>query len=288
VGAPDVTYTWRGDYYQLLSPRLAVSFGWLNEGHLQEHHRDGWVSQLWATHELRASGLRLGLGLGIYRSFDTLFLADGYRNDHKTLPLLSLVMTRPIGDGPLSAQLMVNRTLGDAKPATFSVLAGIAASLGKPASAPVAAAPRTGEGDQSVVFIYGTTILNSDQSETAEAFSVAYRRRVSNHWAWTAGYVNEGNRNGARRDGVSFQGWLEGHYLERRLRLGVGFGPYLTRVEDTDDGHNSNSVRLSGRTTLAGSWRMGPHWRVHLTWNRTETAYHRDTDLLAAGLGFDW
>lgn len=287
VGKPGFTYAWRADYLQPLSPRLALSFGWLNEGHLPDHHRDGWVSQLWFSGEPGMHHLRLGLGLGLYRSFDTFLGGTEYRNEHATRPLLTLGMTHPIAGTPLSAQVQLNRTLGGRDPVTASVLAGITYRLG-PSVAEAAADPRKREGIQELHFFYGTTILNSDLSETAEGYEVAWRRRISPHWAWSASYVNEGVPERLRRDGLSLQAWLEGHFHQRRLRLGVGFGPYVTRVEHYDGDRDRDDVRLSGRITLAVGWRLDPHWMVHLAWNRTATTYHRDTDLLAAGFGFDW
>lgn len=294
VGEREFTYTWRMDYYQPLSPRLALSFGWLNEGHLPNHHRDGWVSQLWATRDPRGQRLRMGVGLGIYRSFDTLTEGNGYRNDHITRPLLTVALAHPIGDGPWSAQVHVNRTLGGRDPVTQAVLLGLLYRIGPAepsvprADAPSAAFPRTGEGTQEIRFLYGQTILNSDVSETSDAYELAYRRRLSPHWAWSAAYVNEGSPERFRRDGLSLQAWLEGFFLEGRLRLGVGFGPYATRVEHYEAGLDRDDVRLSGRVSLAAGWRLAPQWTVHLAWNRTATTYHRDTDVLAAGLGFDW
>jgi hypothetical protein len=289
VGEPEFTYTWRMDYHQRLTPNLAVSFGWLNEGHLPDHHRDGWAAQLWATRDPRGQRLRMGVGLGIYHSFDTNLAGDAYRNEHATRPLLTLALAHPIGEGPLSAQVQVNRTLGGRDPVTQSVLLGLLLRLGPAESEPPRPpAARGGEGRQEVLVSYGQTILNSEVSETADAYEAAYRRRISPHWSWSAGYVNEGAPEKVRRDGVDLQVWLDGFFLERRLRLGVAFGPYATRVEHYEGGPDRDDVRLSGRITLAAGWRLTPQWMAHVTWNRLSTTYHRDTDMLAAGLSFDW
>lgn len=289
VGEPGFTYTWRMDYYQHLTPNLAVSFGWLNEGHLPNHHRDGWAAQLWATRDPRGQRLRMGVGLGIYRSFDTNLVGDAYRNEHATRPLLTLVLAHPIGEGPLSAQVQVNRTLGGRDPVTQAVLLGLLLRIGHAGpEAPHPPSARAGEGQQEVLVHFGRTILNSGVSETSDAYEVAYRRRVSPHWSWSAGYVNEGVPEKVRRDGVALQAWLDGYFLARRLRLGVGLGPYATWVEHHQGGAIWDDMRLSGRITLAAGWRLAPRWTTHFTWSRTATTYHRDTDVLAAGLGFDW
>lgn len=289
VGEPGFTYTWRMDYHQHLTPNLALSFGWLNEGHLPEHHRDGWVAQAWATRDPRGQRLRMGVGLGLYRSFDTNLVGEAYRNEHVTRPLLTLALAHPIGEGPWSAQVQVNRTLGGREPVTQGMLLGLLWRIG-PSEAPAPRPPASpeGEGRQELLVAFGQTILNSDVSQTSDAYEIAYRRRLAPHWSWSASYVNEGTPEKLRRDGLNLQAWLDGFFLEHRLRLGLGFGPYATRVEHYGKGPDRDDVRLSGRITLAAGWRLASQWTVYATWNRIATTYHRDTDLLAAGLGFDW
>jgi hypothetical protein len=277
------------DYFQHFSPHLALSVGWLNEGHLSDHHRDGWVAQAWAAREPQEQRLRVAVGLGLYGSHDTL-LKEDYRNDHDIRPLLSVVVAHPIGEGPWTAQVQLNRTLGGRAPSTQSVLLGVALRAGSPEpTTPRAEAIRRDEGESEVRFYYGQTILNSDGSQTSDGYEVAYHRRISPHWAWSASYVNEGSPEKFQRDGLSLQAWLEGFFLDRRLRLGVGAGPYATWVEHhPGNGSDRDDVRLSARVSIAAGWRLAHQWTTHLIWSRTATSYHRDTDLIAAGLGFDW
>lgn len=41
------SYAWTLSYMHDLNEDLAVSFSWLNEGHVDDHHRDGHTFQLW-------------------------------------------------------------------------------------------------------------------------------------------------------------------------------------------------------------------------------------------------
>src|ERR1700743_545869 len=41
------TYTWALEYQEGLGRFFAVSFMWLNEGHVPDHHRDGRSVQFW-------------------------------------------------------------------------------------------------------------------------------------------------------------------------------------------------------------------------------------------------
>jgi hypothetical protein len=40
------TYTWQMDYQRNLAEYAAFSVGWINEGHVPGHHRDGAVVQI--------------------------------------------------------------------------------------------------------------------------------------------------------------------------------------------------------------------------------------------------
>lgn len=290
VGEGEVTYAWRMDYFQHVSPHVALSFGWLNEGHLADHHRDGWLVQAWATRDPQGQRLKMGIGLGLYGSHDTLMQEGGYRNDHDIRPVLSVFLAHPIGEGPWTAQIQLNRTAGGRAPTTQSVLLGLALRPGSPAPITTRAeAIRRDEGVNDLRFYFGQTILNSDVSETSDAYELSYHRRISPHWAWSASYVNEGSPERLRRDGLSLQAWLEGFFLDRRLRLGVGAGPYATWVEHYGGkGPDRDDARLSARISLEVGWRLGNQWTSYFTWNRTATSYHRDTDVLSAGVGFDW
>src|SRR5262245_23820769 len=41
----DTSYSWQIDFRQYLSRYTAWSLSWLNEGHVSNHHRDGWIAQ---------------------------------------------------------------------------------------------------------------------------------------------------------------------------------------------------------------------------------------------------
>jgi hypothetical protein len=104
VGEGEATYAWRMDYFQHLSPHIALSFGWLNEGHLADHHRDGWMVQAWATRDPRASACGW-VGLGPMAP--TTPSCRRASNDHDIRPLLTVFLAHPLEgtlDRPGSAQ----------------------------------------------------------------------------------------------------------------------------------------------------------------------------------------
>ncbi|MFM0514223.1 hypothetical protein [Paraburkholderia sp. RL17-373-BIF-A] len=54
---------------------------------------------------------------------------------------------------------------------------------------------------------FGKTILNSDNSESANAGSLEYRRGLWRNVDVTASYIHEGGKIQSRRDGIAAQFW---------------------------------------------------------------------------------
>ena len=82
--ASESTYAWAVEYAQGLGENAYVTLAWLNEGHLENHHRDGLTAQIWARANLLDRRLSLALGVGPYSYFDTAQAEQGgtYANDH--------------------------------------------------------------------------------------------------------------------------------------------------------------------------------------------------------------
>jgi len=58
------TFTGQIDYQQRLGESIAFSGGWINEGHLSGHHRDGATAQIWARTDALDRRLTLAAGIG--------------------------------------------------------------------------------------------------------------------------------------------------------------------------------------------------------------------------------
>ena len=78
------THGWAIEYAQGLGEHAYVTLAWLNEGHLEGHHRDGPVAQIWGRANLIDRRLSFALGVGPYSYFDTAKAEQGasYANDH--------------------------------------------------------------------------------------------------------------------------------------------------------------------------------------------------------------
>ncbi len=87
------SYSWLVSYSQTIDERFAWSISWLNEGHLDNHRRDGPSVQLWVRKYVLNRNLLFAAGAGPYLSFDTNTEGMGggdYENVHKLGGFLSM------------------------------------------------------------------------------------------------------------------------------------------------------------------------------------------------------
>ena len=91
-----------------------------------------------------------------------------------------------------------------------------------------------------------------------------------------------------RRTGIAAQIWGVREVLASdRLVLGIGFGPYLVIDKDhtpaSGEGGGSN---FSWIVTATAAYRLSRHWNARVSWNRINTDYNRDTDVILFGAGY--
>lgn len=289
----NATYAWRLDYRQRVSEGWAVSGGWLNEGHVPDHHRDGWVVQGWRYWQPTQGPLVLALGAGLYRWFDTQTTPEGaYTDAHGYRALFSAGAWYFAGpQSPWVGMLELNRTARGDEPQTQSILAGLGFRMGKPLTeSSLSTDVEVQDIHQSVDFYYGTAIRNSFQSETASAYQVEYRRNFRPTWEWSLGYCSEGNLGPIRREGLVSQAWYGGWFMDQRLHLAFGAGAYLNRIGESDSSGKveDHDVRISPRVTLSIQYRPTAHGLISLAWNRTGTSFDEDSDVIVGGIGYAW
>lgn len=291
IGEKEATYSWQLQYFQHFNEAWAGSLSWVNEGHLPGHHRDGVALQVWRFHRMERNSLRLGVGLGAYRTFDTTLQPEGdYHNLHSLRPLLGLRAQYPWPGSAWEGFVQLNRTLGSG-PATQSALVGVSTRFGCPAPSAPRMPPRE-EPPNELAFLFGRTILNSFESEATEllqSFAVEYRRRLARHVELSFTYCDEGGIDAARRDGLAAQIWLTTRRPAGGWLLGFGMGPYFSRVyPETGSGSDTVNIRTSLRYSMVVGRHLWGNWGGRLQWNRTLTLNHRDTDVLLAGVAYAW
>lgn len=279
--APANTYAWGLEYAQPFGEHTYATLGWINEGHLSDHHRDGPVAQIWRRVILMDGRLSAALGVGPYSYFDTAQAERGasYANDHGWGVIYSAGLTWYAANRWLF-HLRANRIETDTDVDTTLFLLGVGYQLDAPVR-------RENTTNNEIALLLGRTILNSFESENATAVAVEYRRGLGPSLDGTLGWLREGGNHIIRRNGVTAQLWLVRPLFDDRLALGAGAGAYIVvNQESRIDGRSGDDERLSTLITLTARLRLDARRFVRLSWNRVATHYDRDTDSLLLGIGY--
>jgi hypothetical protein len=290
-GMGDNTYAWAINYQEGLGRNFAASFMWLNEGHIPGHHRDGQAVQLWARLPLEHRRLVLSVGAGPYRYFDTYTgqAGVGYVNTHGWGMTYSARATYYTSKRWVE-QLEVNRVEIPRGPGSTAVLLGIGYQLdasGEPGASDWSACRTSNVSHREVTAFLGQAVVNSNRSGTALAEAIDYRLGLTKYMDLTVGYLHEGDKHIARRDGITAQLWATRAFFSDTFTLGVGAGTYYALKENEDSATSGpGKGEFSGLISISASYRLGRHWTTRVTWNRVVTHYNRDTDVLMGGVGY--
>lgn len=291
-GTKEGSPVWAFEYQHPLNENVAASFSWLNEGHIPGHHRDGQSIQIWGRTNVFDRRLSLAAGVGPYRYFDTtVSQADGgYANIHGWGTVGSLAATL-YTDNRWLYQVRFNRIVARNSINTSALMFGIGYQL-EPVSerGPQVSAPRQLEKtttDEITVFL-GRTIVNSYFSQHDTARALEYRHGLGRYFDVTLGVLNEGDATLVRRTGITAQIWGVREVLASDgLVLGIGYGPYwaIDKYRTPASGEGGDRS-ISWIFTVTAAFRLSQHWAARISWNRINTNYNRDTDVILFGAGY--
>jgi hypothetical protein len=285
---------WQIDLRYDFTEPFAVSASWINEGALDDHHRDGFATRLWGRIPLLERRFVIAFGAGAYRYFDTQTRPGGtHANVHGWAPVYGLTGAW-YSNTPWFVLLGFNHIHppGDIDTNQYLLGAGYRFRKEPDDKAP----PPTGIGSSrgettgtEVMPFLGGTVHNSFESRHGLAGGLEFRRGISPHLDGTLSWISEDNREEVRRDGLGFQIWLVDAVLGRRLALGVGAGLYafLDRFPPAGTGEDE-AFDVAGLLSLTTSYRFSDRWFARLNWNRVASDKPRDSDIFVLGIGYRW
>jgi len=283
------SYAWLVSYQQELGKHLAASFTYQNEGHLRDHHRDGYALQIWGKTTAFTPRLTLAAGIGPYRYYDTTTASSSspgdYSNAHGTGVLYSATATWSTS-GRWLYQARLNRVETEKSIETTELLIGVGYKLDQDgASVHRGSESRPAAKRDEVTLFVGKTIVNSLNSEAdnATATSIEYRHAFGPVLRGSIAWLHEGNAQVIGRYGIVTQGWYEPSFFNDRFTLGVGLGLYIAVDEDREGDHDAFAAAM---LTMTASYRIGRDWTARASWNRVLSNYDRDTDVLLFGAGY--
>ncbi|MEN6344392.1 MAG: hypothetical protein ABFE16_03755 [Armatimonadia bacterium] len=288
VDEHEASASWELQYMQSVGDHEAVSFGWLNEGHVDNHRRDGHSVQFWLRTKTLDDRLTLGMGLGPYRYFDTTIKAgdSSYSDDHGWGAIYSLDAAWQMNDRWV-AHLRSNFLWAQSSINTRTLNLGFGYLLSADSNPPSTRGtePETQARREEMNLLGGRTIVNSFSAEKSMAGYLDYRRSFARYLDWSVGLLNEGDPRLIRRNGLVTQVWAVRRFPADSCSLGLGVGTYWAADSRRSSASGGDAPFLSGVITMSAARWLSPKWQVRASWNRIVTGYDRDTDVLLLGFG---
>jgi len=287
------SYTWQVDYRQDFYRGLAGSVTYINEGHVDGHHRDGTAWQAWARLPFSHDRYALAIGAGIYYYYDTQMIAGESANVHGTAPIYGATFTGYFSDRWFY-RLSAERITPSHNLKTTLAAAGAGFWFGRDRR-PVGGklgdwpAEKYYVTPPELTFFGGQSVVNTFFSEQAKAAALEFRRGLIPHVDWSLSGIYEGNPKVVRRNGVAPQLWGVNTFYAERVSVGIGVGPYIyiDRKHPVPKSQR-NPAALAPLVSLTFATRLSENWVARLNWDRVTTSYNRDADIFLLGLGYRW
>lgn len=280
------SYGWQLNLSQPLDGHAAASLGWINEGHVQGHRRDGMTGQLWlqtpSWHRLR-----LAVGAGPYVFFDT--EPDDNRRgyvDHHGVGVVGSAAVSWQGLSPLTLRLNLNEIHAAGDYGTRALMLGLGYQLGRGESG---AAPGAGNGalpgGPELQLFAGEATLNSLEVRRSATYGLDFQSATFLRWmSWAATWFHEPQTRRAPADRVAAQLRAEKHFDASRLTFGLGLGVYSTI--GSYSGVESTTPNPEGLLLLRAGWQSSSHTSLIASWYRSFTQDDRDLDIITLGLAW--
>jgi hypothetical protein len=291
VATPQTSYAWTLDYAQGMGAHAHLVASWLNEGHVEGHHRDGYTFQVGTRTTVLSPRLSLGLSGGAYRFFDTVDEpVRGYSNHHGWGAILSGRVSYSFANRVMLRggvnRVWTSRTSTD----SWTTLLGMGYQLQapeEPAYRERSAGPAPRPGRNEITALVGRTVVNSFRNERSVAVALEYRRRIADYIDWSVAVIDEGDPNVIRRSGVVTQLWAVRSFFDDRMTLGMGAGVYVAVDAKREPGPDvQGGGTVAELVTPTVGWRVARAFLLRFNWERTITSYDRDTDIFLIGVGY--
>lgn len=141
---------------------------------------------------------------------------------------------------------------------------------------------------EEIYFSFGVIDRHED-GQQAYSWQISYLEGLSEHFAWSFSWLNEGHLPHHHRDGPAVQLWVRKNILNRRLSIAMGVGPYLGFDTDTEAASSEdykNEHDLGGLFSLSSTWHTGNRWLLQARIDNVWMDGKIDTTSFSAGIGY--
>ena len=291
------TYSYSIEYLENFNDYAYGTFTWLNEGHVTNHHRDGYSPQLWLRLPSASRRFNLSAGVGPYRYYDTTALAAVGVTDAHGWGVLGSVAAQWYIRNPWVMELRYNYAHTANSITTHTALIGFGYQFEHSETAgPVWNTRRYGfyPPDQrfELTVMAGGTVVNNFNSPRGVAWGTELRYRLTPYVDAIGTYLDEGDARIVKRKGAAGQLGLKREFLNHHADVGVAGGFYFAHDRDYASpatqvlGLITTRTQLLGLLTMTATYRMQAGLRLRAYWYRTLTTNGRDTDVVMLGVGW--
>jgi hypothetical protein len=291
------SYAYSLEYLENLNDYAYATFSWLNEGHVTNHHRDGYSAQLWLRWPSPSRRFTLSAGVGPYRFYDTTELASVGVTDQHGWGILGSVAAQWYFRNPWVVELRYNYAHTNNSITTHTALIGFGYQFEHSTTpGPVWNTQRYGfdpPGQRlELAVMAGTTVVNNLNSPRGVAWGAELRYRLTPYIDAIGTYLDEGDARVVKRKGAAGQLGLKREFLNHHADVGVAGGFYVARDSDYSSpetqilGLVTTRSQVLGLLTMSATYRFEVGLRVRAYWYRTLTTNGRDTDVAMLGVGW--
>jgi len=288
---------WQVEYLQQPLTNFALSFSYLNEAQLKNadqpkyahHARDGGALQFWATTPRWFDSLQLAAGAGPYAYFDTQSEPQpiGYRDYHSVALLYSVAIKyyTPIG---LFAQLRLNEIHAPGNVDDRTLELGIGYRVhSQQSDAQLWAPSQPSLNLNQFAVLVGQTDDSNWNDSSGTAYELEYRRGLTRHLEVSGLWLDESDGSTGRHYGVAPQAWVTDDFIQRRLIIGIGAGPFFALRDHEDELHHE-FPHVSGLVSMTAAYQATSWLLARFEWHRGFTNDSQDRDVILLGLAVAW
>lgn len=267
-----VTFTCGVNLSYGLTDWFAVNAVYLNEGHPENHHRDGFAIQPSLYKDF--NNWRLQLSAGPYYSMDTTRQTDGtVLNDRHLGVLSSVALKWHPNQADWYVGLGYNNVWMRNKLNTNSVVLFLGTDMQKDGGS-----ADSGDGSKTKVGLWiGPGDTTNPGTKVKTAGQLEFALPLHDQWSYSIAGLYEGNTTLADRTGVMAQAWFDGKF--DNWTLSAGAGPYLAR-----DALRDKATNLLAVASVRATYKLTRRTHVGFNFNRVISFYNKDADIFMLGI----